>query len=286
MPVQRSVEQSAGLFLYLDLMCGYRRIIIQILGIIAPMGKLLIKPLKSLSKGPMMDKTKADINWNKIALYLKIGIVGATIILVGDLLMGWGVRDESMTGIESQLSPYLDIPDSRMILASLCGLLGVPIAVVGHIGIYKLLKPYSSKYARLYAIGIVGFLIVGGAGVHVSSVEAAFFYKNMAVANPDIVFTLATQFALYFLLPLYAVLLPCWFIMVYAHIRAISMGLSPYPRWCVAFSMLVGTLLVCLIGLVGNYAIVNALMVGAFSIGNVWTLAGHLALLPKAKQAQ
>jgi len=47
--------------------------------------------------------------------------------------------------------------------------------MVGHFGIYKLLKPCSQKYAKLYATGIVGFLAFGGAGVHISSVESAFF---------------------------------------------------------------------------------------------------------------
>ena len=102
-------------------------------------------------------KLNENINWNKVRLLLKIGIVGAIIILIGDFLMGWGVKDMNLSGIEQQVSQYLTVSDGRMFWSSLSGLIGVPIACVGHFGIYKLLKPYSQKYAKLYAIGILGF---------------------------------------------------------------------------------------------------------------------------------
>ena len=107
----------------------------------------------------MKEETKftGNINWDKIRLLLKIGIVGAIIIFVGDLLMGWGIKDMSFSGLERQVSQYLTVSDNRMFWSSLLGLLGVPIACVGHFGVYKLLKPYSRKYAKLYLIGILGF---------------------------------------------------------------------------------------------------------------------------------
>jgi hypothetical protein len=72
--------------------------------------------------------------------------------------------------------------------------------------------------------------------------------------------------------------------MVYAHIKAVAKGFSPYPRWCWVFSMPVGTLLFSLIAVFGNHAIVNAIMVGAFSLGNIWALSGALLMLGKAKE--
>ena len=232
-----------------------------------------------------MKQMKQDLQLDRIALLLKIGIVGAFVILAGDLLIGWGVRDPQATGLAGQISQYLTVSDRRMFWASVFGCLGVPIAVVGHCGIYKLLKPYSLKYARLYAVGILGFLAFGGAGVHVSSVEAAFFYKYITAADPSIGFDAAIKFVSYFLVPLYAILLTGWFIMVYAHLRAVWTGYSPCPRWGVVFSMPVGTLLFSLIGLFGNRAAVNAIMVGTFSLGNIWTLAGHLWMLQKVRKS-
>ena len=231
-----------------------------------------------------MKNCENNTDWKKIALFLKIGLIGACIILAGDMLMGWGVKDTDIVGIESQISHYRIISDSRMFWASIAGMAGVPIAVVGHFGIYRLIRPYSEKYARLYGIGIAGFLAFGGAGVHVSSVETAFFYKYMTLAGQSAALADTIKFASYFLIPLYIVMIACWLIMVYAHIKAVSGGLSPLPRWCWIFSMLTGTLVFSLVGLCGNYRIVNAIMVGAFSLGNIWSLAGHLIMLKKIEK--
>ena len=233
-----------------------------------------------------MTKYNGSINWKQVAFFLKIGIVGAFAVLIGDFLMGWGIKDANLSGIEEQISPYLTISDGRMFCSAMCGLLGVPAAILGHFGIYKLLVPYSRKYARLYALGMLGFLACGGAGVHVSSIEAAFFYKYMMAANPEIALMASIKFASYFVLSMYIILIICWIIMVYAQIQAVLGGFSPYPRWCWALSMLVGTALVLPVCLLGNHPIVNALMLGAFSVGNVWTLAGHALFLNKAKQHQ
>ncbi|MGI6333510.1 MAG: DUF6796 family protein [Saccharofermentanales bacterium] len=229
-------------------------------------------------------KLKEDIDWCKISILIKIGLIGAFIIFAGDLLMGWGVRDVSLSGIERQVSPYLTISDSRMFWSSFLGLLGVPLACLGHLGVYRLLKPYSQKYTILYAIGSLGFLAFGGAGVHVSSVASAFFYKHMTAADPNTALAASIKFACFFPLPLYIALLLCWIIMVFAHIRAVAKGFSPYPRWCWVFSMPVGTLLASLVSVLGNYAVVNAIMLGAFSLGNIWTLVGHLLMLGKTKE--
>ncbi len=228
-------------------------------------------------------KYKEEIDGLKVRLFLKIGIIGAVIIFIGDLLMGWGVKNMSLSGIEQQVSQYLTVSDGRMFWSSFLGLIGVPIACVGHFGLYKTLKPYSRKYANLYLVGILGFLTFGGAGVHLSSVESAYFYKYMTAAEPDTALVTSVKFASYFLLPLDIALLICWIIMVYAHIKAVVKGFSPYPRWCWVFSMPVGTLLVSFVAIFGNHAIVNALMVGAFSVGNIWMLGGHLLMLNKAQ---
>ena len=227
---------------------------------------------------------KKNQSRDRLALLLKIGIIGAVMILAGDLLIGWGVKDESKTGLEGQVSQYLTVSDGRLFWAAVFGFTGVPIAVAGHYAIYKLMKPCSRKDARLYAVGILGFLAFGGAGVHVSSVEAAFFYKYLTAAGADTALETTVKFMACFLLPLYAILLTGWGIMVYAHIRAVSTGRSPFPRWGWVFSMPVGLLLFSFVGLFGNKEIVNAIMVGTFSLGNIWCLAGHLRMLGKRKE--
>lgn len=226
--------------------------------------------------------TRKDKHRKRVAVLLKIGVLGAFIIFIGDLLMGWGIRDESQMGIERMVSQYLAVSDSRMLCSAILGLIGVPLAVLGHYGIYKLLKPYSRKYAKMYLIGDFGFLALAGAGVHLSSIESVYFYKYMTAADPNIALDNSLKFVSCFVMPLYVLLLPCMIIMVYAHARVVLKNFSPYPRRLLVFSMLVGVVLMSLIGFLGNHPAANALMVGAFSFGNIWTLAGHLHMVTKA----
>ncbi len=48
--------------------------------------------------------------------------------------------------------------------------------------------------------------------------------------------------------------------------------------------MPVGDLLFSLAGIFGNHAIVNAIVMGALTLGNIWMLSGVLLMLGKAKE--
>lgn len=229
-------------------------------------------------------KFKEDITWDRISFFLKIGIIGAFMNLAGDLLAGWGVRDTSLAGIEGLVSQYLTMPDSRIFWSAMLGLVGAPVSVVGHLGIYKLIKPYSRQYAKWFGVGMLGLLVLGGPGVHMSSLASAFFYKYITAANPETALAVSIKFVCYFSLPLYIAFFVFWLIQTYAHIRAIAGAFSPYPRWCWVFSIPVGGLLFSLVSVFGNHAMVNAIMVGALTLGNIWTLGGHLLMLGRAKE--
>ena len=227
---------------------------------------------------------KKDINRDRVRLLLKIGLIGALMNLMGDMLMGWSVRDTSLKGIEGMVSQYLTMPDSRMFWSAMLGLIGAPVSVLGHLGIYKLIRPYSRRYAKLFGVGMLALLVLGGPGVHMSSVASAFFYKYMTAANPETALAASIKFVCYFSLPLYLAFFIFWLIQTYAHIRSIAGGFSPYPRWCWVFSIPMGALIFSLVHVFGNYAPVNAILVGALTLGNIWTLGGHLLMLGKAKE--
>lgn len=221
---------------------------------------------------------------DKISLLMKIGIAGALLNLAGDMIAGFGVRDTSLSGIEGLVSQYLAMSDSRMFLSAMLGLVGAPVSVFGHFGIHKLIKLYSHRYAKLFMVGMLGILALGGAGVHMSSLASAFFYKYMTAASPETALELSIKFVCYFSLPLYIAFFVFWFIHTFAHIRAVAGGFSPYPRWCWVFSIPIGGLLFSLVGIFGNHAIVNAITVGAMTLGNIWTMGGALFMLGKAKE--
>ncbi|MGI6635801.1 MAG: DUF6796 family protein [Christensenellales bacterium] len=234
----------------------------------------------------MKEKTifKEDINWCRVSFLIKIGLIGTFINLAGDMLIGWNVRDMSLAGIEGLVSQYLTMPDSRIFWSVMLGLVGAPVSVVGHLGIYKLIRPYSRQYSKLFGVGLLGLLVLGGPGVHMSSLASAFFYKYITVANPETALAVSIKFVCYFSLPLYLTFFVFWLIQTYAHIRVIAGGLSPYPRWCWVFSIPVGALLFSLVHVFGNYRAVNAILVGALTLGNIWTLGGFLLMLGKAKE--
>ena len=75
---------------------------------------------------------KGEIDWGKVSLLLKIGIIGALINLAGDLLSGWSVRDTSRAGIEGFVSQYLTMSDKRIFWSAILGLIGAPVSVFGH----------------------------------------------------------------------------------------------------------------------------------------------------------
>lgn len=106
----------------------------------------------------------------------------------------------------------------------------------------------------------------------------------MTAAAPESALAASVKFACYFSLPLYIALITCMLISTYAYIRAIASGLSPYPRWCWVFSIPVGTLLISLVSFFGNHAIVNAIMLGSLTFGNIWKMSGALLMLDRARE--
>ena len=48
-----------------------------------------------------------SLNWSRIQHLLKLGIFAALMVLIGDMLLGYGISDVSLSGLERQLSTYL-----------------------------------------------------------------------------------------------------------------------------------------------------------------------------------
>lgn len=120
-----------------------------------------------------------ELDWPRIRKLFLIGLFAGVMVLTGDMLLGWGVADESLPGIEGQLSAYLTLSDGRIFWSAMLGFLGIPLEGLCYFGIYRLIAPYSEKYAHLYRSGIIGYLAFGGCGVHVPCLACVFFYKTM-----------------------------------------------------------------------------------------------------------
>ena len=163
----------------------------------------------------------------RIRKLMLIGIFAACMVLVGDMLLGWGMHDASKGGMEGYLSAYIDLPDGRIFWSAFLGLIGIPLEALCYFGVYRLIAPYSQRYAHLYRTGILGVLTFGGCGVHVPCLACVFFYKYMSAANSQTAVSDSVRFGAYFLLPGMILFLVFWVIHHIAHFCAFAKGLTP-----------------------------------------------------------
>ena len=225
--------------------------------------------------------TVTELDWKRIRHLMKLGVIGALLTLVGDMLLGWGIHDATKPGMEGFLSTYLNLPDGRIFWSAFLGFLGIPLEALSCFSVYRMIKPYSQKAAHMYRAGILGELAFAGCGVHVPCLSCVFFYKYMTAASPDTALSASVRFGLYFLLPGMVVFLIFWVVQHVAHIVVFMKGLTPCPKWCWVFCPAVGMAAVMLLKFLPETALRNALTAAWISFGNLWAFGGLLAVTRK-----
>ena len=221
--------------------------------------------------------TDSALDWGRIRHLLKIGIFAALMVLAGDMLLGWGVADPSVTELRPMFTRYLSVPDGRIFASALLGLIGIPIECLCWFAVYRIIKPYSEKDAHAYRAGILGCLAFGGCGVHVPCCMAVYLVKRFYSDHPAIVSQEILRWIGWFLIPATLIFAVFFFLTAIVQIKAFLSGHTPLPRRCWVFSVLFGFLWVLLMRVIGDYGITNALATGWISIGNLWMMGGHLA---------
>lgn len=53
----------------------------------------------------------SELDWKRILHLFRVGFFGALLTLIGDMILGWGVEDESLTGLARMLSAYAGTSD-------------------------------------------------------------------------------------------------------------------------------------------------------------------------------
>ena len=228
----------------------------------------------------------STLDWDRIRKLFIIGLIGGCMTFVGDWLLGYGVYDESLTGLEKKLSQYLVLSDSTLFRSAFLGLIGISLEGLCYFGIYRLIASRSMKHAHVFRSGVFGYMLFAACGVHVPCLSTVFFYNHMKQESPDAAYDLTLRFSLYFLLPAMILFLIFFFIMSAAQITAFAKGMTPYPNWCWIFSMPVGMTATALLKFAGNYSIVNGLTAAWISIGNIWMFGGLLAAMKLAKRSE
>ena len=224
----------------------------------------------------MSSLNTAQFDKSRIRHLLKLGIFAACMVMLGDILLGWGVSDPDVTEIPAVFTRYLSVSDGRIIASALLGLIGIPIECLCWFAVYRLIKPYSESDAHLFRGGIIGCLAFGGCGVHVPCCMAVYLLKRVYAADPSAVYREMLPWIGWFLVPA-TVLFMIFFILTAAvQLRAFAKGHTPYPKWCAVFSLFAGVVWMIIMRLCGDHALTNALATGWISAANLWMMGGLL----------
>ena len=97
----------------------------------------------------------------RINKLLTIGLFASLLHFAGDMILGWGTEDETLTGIFRMLSAYISTSDGGIFASALLGLLGMVLEGLAFFGMYRMTAPYSQKYAHSLRTGILGYLMFG-----------------------------------------------------------------------------------------------------------------------------
>ena len=216
-----------------------------------------------------------QLDMPRIKKLLTIGLLASVLHFVGDMILGWGAEDETLTGLARMLSAYTGTSDGGIFAAALSGLFGITLEGLCYFGVYRLIAANSPGYAHCYRSGILGYVIFGGCGFHVPVCAMAFLLKHgLATA-------LVWKYGAYFALPAFILFWIFFLVLAVTQIMAFSKGLTPYPKWCWIFSLPVGMAAAMLLNVFGNHPWVNAVSCAWISVGNLWMFGGLLAAMRK-----
>lgn len=81
---------------------------------------------------------ESQLDWQRIAKLLKIGLFASCLVLIGDLLLGHGQPAAGTKGLEKLLSAYSGKKDSVYVWAGVLGLLGMFLEGLSYFGIFLL----------------------------------------------------------------------------------------------------------------------------------------------------
>ena len=218
-----------------------------------------------------------QLDMPRIKKLLSIGLFASVLHFAGDMILGWGVEDETLTGILRMVSAYTATPDGGIFAAALLGLMGMVLEGLSYFGIYRMIVPYSPKLAHSYRSGILGYLIFGACGFHVPTCALVFLTKH-GLAEEVIL-----HYAAYFLLPAFALFWVFFLVLEITQITAFAKGQTPCPKWSWVFSLPVGMVIAMLPGVCGNVPLANALACGWIAFGNLWMFGGLLAVVKRTK---
>lgn len=220
---------------------------------------------------------ESQLDWQRIRKLLSIGVVVSVFHLIADILLGWGVQDQTLSGMERMFSAYGQLGNRAIYVAAIMGMLSIVLEGLSYFGIYRLMAEQSPKHAHHYRSGILGYIMFCPFGFHVIVCMIVYLNQNGAGNLVDAV-------TRHFLMPGLILFWIFFAILVIAQISAFVKEKTPYPKWCWIFSLSVGMLAAKLVNVFGNLAVVNAIDCAWIAIGNLWMFLGLLIYAKKVER--
>ena len=213
----------------------------------------------------------------KAETYLKIGLFGALLTLIGDLLIGAARFPDGANMIDGYFAIALAMPAWRPILGGLIGFVGICLEFCGLMTIYPLIQEKMPRGARFYKLAMYVYLAVGGGAVHLPCGAFMWIYRSVSeaagqAAGRDI----ALKYLLYFLLPVTVIFAVFFIGASIVQFIAFAKGYTPFPGWYCVFNLLVGKAVFNGVRQLGNTALVNGIGTSNMSLGAIFMFTALL----------
>ncbi|MBE5808814.1 MAG: hypothetical protein E7317_10820 [Clostridiales bacterium] len=210
------------------------------------------------------------MNGEKAERYLKIGLFGAALTLIGDLLIGAAKFPDGADMIDGYFAIALTMPAWRPILGGLIGFAGICLEFCGLMTIYPLIREKMPRGCRFYRLSMYVCLAVSGGAVHLPCGAFMWIYRSVAEASGQAVGRdIAFKYLLYFLLPA-TVVFAVFFIGASAvQFIAFAKGRTPFPKWYSVFNLMVAKVVFNGMRRFGNTALINGIATSNMSLGAI-----------------
>lgn len=210
------------------------------------------------------------MNTEKAKRDLKIGLFGAALTLIGDLLIGAAKFPEGANMIEGYFAIALTMPAWRPILGGFIGFVGICLEFPGLMMLCPLIRERMPRGGKFYKLSMYVYLAVGGGAVHLPCGAFMWIYKSIAeTANPEIGHDIALRYLLYFLLPAAAVFGVFFIGANVVQFIAFLKGRTPFPKWYCVFNLLIGKAVFNSVRQLGNTALINGIGTSNMSLGAI-----------------
>ena len=213
----------------------------------------------------------------KAERFLKIGLFGALLTLIGDLMIGAAKFPDGASMIDGYFAIALAMPTWRPILGGLIGFAGICLEYCGLMTIYPLIRERMPRGGKLYKLSMYVYLAIGGGAVHLPCGAFMWIYKSVAgAAGQAVGREIAFKYLLYFLLPATAVFAVFFIGANVVQFIAFFKGRTPFPKWYCVFNLLLGKAVFNGVRRLGNTALINGIGTSNMSLGAIVMFAALL----------